>query len=62
MLLELEGLFEQGLDFGAALRAANIKSADGIKVARVYWGILERIAEFDTEKEDARSFKSEVGA
>jgi hypothetical protein len=50
VLLELEGLFERGLDFGAALRAANIKSADGIKVARVYWGILERIAEFETEK------------
>jgi hypothetical protein len=53
MLLQLES-FEQGLDFGAAIRAANIKTADGIKVARVYWGILERIAEFETVREDAR--------
>jgi hypothetical protein len=49
MLLQLEAMFEQGLDFGAALRAANIKSADGIKVARVFWGVLERIAEFESE-------------
>jgi hypothetical protein len=50
MLLELESLFERGLDYGAAIRAANIKSADGMKIARVYWGILERIAEYETEK------------
>jgi hypothetical protein len=54
MLLELEGLFEQGLDFGAAIRAANIKTNDGIKTARVFWSVLERIAEMEADRKDAR--------
>jgi hypothetical protein len=47
MLLQLESLFERGLDFGAAIAAANIKTSDGIKVARIFWGVLERIKEME---------------
>jgi hypothetical protein len=50
MLLQLQALFERGLDFGAAIRAAGIKTNDGVKTARIFWGILERIAEFEAEK------------
>jgi hypothetical protein len=47
MLLQLEGLFERGLDFGAAVREANIKTRDGLKTARIFWSVLERIAEME---------------
>jgi hypothetical protein len=60
MLLQLEALFESGLDFGAAVREANIKTRDGLKVARIFWSVLERIAEFEAERKEARQVQTEV--
>jgi hypothetical protein len=47
MLLQLEALFERGINFETASQMANIKTRDGLRVARVFWGVLERIAEME---------------
>jgi hypothetical protein len=60
MLLQLEGLFERGLEFGVAVREANIKTRDGLKVARIFWSVLEHIKEFETERKEARRVETEV--
>jgi hypothetical protein len=45
MLLQLQNLFEGGFDFETAAAMVGIKTKDGLKTARVFWGVLERIAE-----------------
>jgi hypothetical protein len=50
MLMQLQALFEGGSDFETAAAMANIKTKDGIKTARVFWSVLERIAEFEADE------------
>jgi hypothetical protein len=46
MLLRLEEMFNRGADFETAIREARIQTRDGLRTARIFWGVLERIAEF----------------
>jgi hypothetical protein len=50
MLLQLQNLFEGGVDFETAAAMVGIKTREDLKTGRVFWGVLERIAEFEAEK------------
>jgi hypothetical protein len=53
MLLQLQALFDRHYDLKTAAAMANIKTRDGLLTARVFWGVLERIAEMERGKESA---------